>query len=242
MPVVARHVELHHLLDANQPVSLQHHARLRRGDRQDRPGPRRQDRVEGVGAKHAEVSDREGARVVLVGAELLLQRAFHKVLPISGNRVNVGRLRVLKHGRDEAAIGQRHRIGNIDVLVVDDRVVFEARIDDRMALEHDRHSLGKKRRYRHTFGLHLLVKLVQRGRLDLVCDAEDRNGQRSVHVLHNSLLEAVHRDRTLRDGGRGLLCRARCGARRRGRSRGLLLDPFAGLDENVLGDDTTKVA
>lgn len=81
-----------------------------------------QDGVKDIGAKVAEVGDGEGAGLELVGRQLLGSRALHEVGPVAADLVDVRRVRVLDHGRDQAAVRHGHRQRHIDVLVVGDAV------------------------------------------------------------------------------------------------------------------------
>ena len=81
-----------------------------------------QDGIKDISAKVAEVGDGEGAGLELVGGQLLGARALHEVGPVAADLIDVGGVRVLDHGGDQATVRHRHRKRNIDVLVVCDTV------------------------------------------------------------------------------------------------------------------------
>ena len=118
--VVGREVDLHLALDRNRAIGVGRHHRAGGAHRQDRAGPRGQDRVEAIDTKHAQVGEGEGSGAVFLRLELLAAGAGDQVRPAAREAVEVVAISCSQHRGHQTAVFHGHSNGHIDAFGVGD--------------------------------------------------------------------------------------------------------------------------
>ena len=179
---------------------------LDRADAEDRHLRLVDDRHAELRAELARVRDGERPAVHLLGLELLRARALGDVGDGAAQAEQVLLVGVLDHRDDQPAL-ERHRDAEVHVLLVDDVVAVERRVDDRMPPHRVDHRLGDERHVRQlgaeplVFRLLLLADPSNGREVDVKDGVHVRRGAPAQHHVLGDLL-AHHRERLDLDSGR----------------------------------------